>query len=245
MIMDADLQDPPEVVPKLVERWKDGYDIVYAVRSEREGETRFKRGTASLFYRLMRRLTDVDMPRDTGDFRLVDRRVAEIVSKMPEPDRYLRGMFAWVGFRQTSVTYERAARFAGETKFSLSGMVRFAVDGLLSFSTAPLKIALAGGFAIAALAFAAGVAAILLKVMGAFTVPGWVSIVVALSFFSGVQLIMLGTIGLYVGRTYAQGKQRPLYLVDRTVGFEGRESGAATATRESMGRPGAQHTSSR
>jgi glycosyltransferase involved in cell wall biosynthesis len=219
VIMDADLQDPPELVPELAARWRQGYDIVYAVRSARAGETRFKRRTASLFYRLIRRLTSVDMPLDAGDFRLVDRRVAGIVSNMPEPDRYLRGMFTWVGFRQTSVTYERAPRAAGETKYPLSSMIRFATDGLISFSTVPLRITLAAGFVIAALAFAAAIAAILLKLLGAFTVPGWASLVVVLSFFSGVQFIVLGTIGLYVGRIYLQGKQRPLYLVDRAVGF--------------------------
>jgi polyisoprenyl-phosphate glycosyltransferase len=219
VIMDGDLQDPPEVVPELVERWREGNDVVYAVRSTRAGETRFKRGTASLFYRLMRRLTNVEIPVDSGDFRLVDRRVAEIVANMREPDRYLRGMFAWVGFRQTSVSYEREARAAGETKYSLSQMLRFAADGLLSFSTAPLRLTLAAGFLIAGLAFAAGLAAIVAKLLGAFATPGWASLVVVLSFFSGVQLMVLGTIGLYIGRIYAQGKGRPLYLVDSAVGF--------------------------
>jgi dolichol-phosphate mannosyltransferase len=237
VIMDADLQDPPEVVPELIKRWRDGYDVVYAVRSAREGETRFKRGTASLFYRLMRRLTNIRMPLDAGDFRLVDRRVAGIISNMPEPDRYLRGMFAWVGFRQTSVTYERAARFAGETKYSLSSMIRFATDGLLSFSTVPLRITLAAGFAIAGLAFAAGIAAILLKLLGAFTAPGWASLVVVLSFFSGVQFIVLGTIGLYVGRIYAQGKQRPLYLVDEALGFGEPKREDLPARERSKGQP--------
>jgi polyisoprenyl-phosphate glycosyltransferase len=223
VIMDGDLQDPPELVPELAERWRQGYDVVYAVRASRPGETRFKRATASLFYRLMARLTNVQIPLDAGDFRLVDSRVATIVANMPEPDRYLRGMFAWVGFRQTGVTYEREARTSGETKYSLMQMLRFATDALLSFSTAPLRLTLATGFAVAGLAFAAGVAAIVLKVSDAFTTPGWASLVVVLSFFSGVQLIVLGTVGLYVGRIYAQGKQRPLYVVGRTVGFSGSE----------------------
>ena len=218
-IMDGDLQDPPELVPEMAVRWRDGYDVVYAVRSARPGETRFKRGTANLFYRLFARLTNVNMPVDAGDFRLVDRRVAGIVANMREPDRYLRGLFAWVGFKQTSVSYEREARAAGESKYSFMRMLRFAADGLLSFSTVPLRVTLASGFVIAALAFAAGIAAILLKIFGAFTTPGWASLIVVLSFFSGVQLIVLGTIGLYVGRIYAQGKDRPLYLVDRAVGF--------------------------
>jgi polyisoprenyl-phosphate glycosyltransferase len=220
VIMDADLQDPPEVVPELAARWRQGYDVVYAQRSRREGETRFKRGTARLFYRLMRRLTKIQIPMDTGDFRLVGSRVASIVANMREPDRYLRGMFAWVGFRQAAVPYERAARTAGETKYSLARMIRFAIDGLVSFSTVPLRLTLAGGFAIAGLAFVAGITAIVLKLAGAFTVPGWASLIVVLTFFSGVQFIVLGAIGLYVGRIYAQGKQRPLYLVDRALGFD-------------------------
>jgi dolichol-phosphate mannosyltransferase len=237
VIMDGDLQDPPELVPEMTERWREGYDVVYAVRSARPGETRFKRGTAGLFYRLMAKLTNVEMPVDTGDFRLVDRRVAGIVANMREPDRYLRGLFAWVGFRQTSVSYERGPRSAGDTKYSLSRMLRFATDGLLSFSTAPLRITLASGFVIAGLAFAAGIAAILLKAFGAFTTPGWASLIVVLSFFSGVQLIVLGTIGLYVGRIYAQGKDRPLYLVQQAVGFGPRPDAAPAGGRASDQQP--------
>jgi glycosyltransferase involved in cell wall biosynthesis len=220
VIMDGDLQDPPELVPELAERWRAGNDVVYAVRSARPGETRFKRGTASLFYRLMGKLTSIEIPLDAGDFRLVDSRVAQIVANMREPDRYLRGMFAWVGFRQTAVPYERPARAAGEGKYTLGRMLRFAVDGLLSFSTAPLRITLASGFAIAGLAFLAGITAVVLKLAGAFETPGWASLVVVLTFFSGIQLIVLGTIGLYVGRIYLQGKSRPLYLVSGTAGFE-------------------------
>ncbi len=231
VIMDGDLQDPPELVAEMAERWREGYDVVYAVRSARPGETRFKRGTANLFYRLIARLTDVKMPVDAGDFRLVDRRVAGIVANMREPDRYLRGLFAWVGFKQTSVSYERAARAAGESKYSLMRMLRFAADGLLSFSTVPLRLTLASGFAIAGLAFAAGIAAAVLKLVGAFETPGWASLIVVLSFFSGVQLIVLGTIGLYVGRIYAQGKDRPLYLVDRAVGFGETPASAAPVSR--------------
>jgi polyisoprenyl-phosphate glycosyltransferase len=237
VIMDADLQDPPEIVPELAERWRQGYDVVYAVRSARQGETRFKRGTASAFYKLMGRLTKIEIPLDTGDFRLVDSRVARIVSNMREPDRYLRGMFAWVGFRQTAVPYERAARSAGETKYSLGRMIRFATDGLLSFSTIPLRLTLTGGFAIAGLAFAAGIAAIVLKLVGAFTTPGWASLIVVLTFFSGVQMIVLGTIGLYVGRIYAQGKHRPLYLVDRALGFGSTEEIEAERTSSPTAQP--------
>jgi glycosyltransferase involved in cell wall biosynthesis len=242
VIMDGDLQDPPEVVPELAGRWREGYDVVYAMRSAREGETRFKRGTASLFYRAMRRLTSIEMPLDAGDFRLVDQRVAGIISNMREPDRYLRGMFAWVGFRQTAVPYERAPRTAGETKYSLAKMIRFATDGLLSFSTVPLRVTLASGFAIAGIAFAVGFVAIVVKLTGGFTVPGWASLIVVLSFFSGVQFIVLGTIGLYVGRIYTQGKHRPLYLVDRTMGFGEPEPTASSATHSSTSEPAARRT---
>jgi glycosyltransferase involved in cell wall biosynthesis len=244
VIMDADLQDPPEVVPELARRWREGYDVVYAVRSARIGETRFKRATASVFYRLMGRLTNLDIPLDTGDFRLVDNRVARIVANMREPDRYLRGMFAWVGFRQTAVPYERAPRSAGETKYSLGRMLRFAADGLLSFSTVPLRFMLASGFVIAGLAFAAGIAAIAVKLAGGFTVPGWASLMVVVSFFSGVQLIVLGTVGVYVGRIYAQGKHRPLYVVDRAEGFGGpaAPSGERGGDSEVRGRPERVHS---
>jgi polyisoprenyl-phosphate glycosyltransferase len=237
VIMDGDLQDPPEVVPEMAERWRQGYEVVYAVREAREGETRFKRGTASLFYRLMARLTSIEIPLDAGDFRLVDSRVASIVANMREPDRYLRGMFAWVGFKQTAVPYERAARAAGEGKYSLGRMLRFAFDGLISFSTAPLRLTLASGFAIAGRAFAYGIVAIVLKLEGAFTTPGWASMIVVLTFFSGIQLIVLGTIGLYVGRIYLQGKRRPLYLVERTAGFERSEAGYRERLSSGEGQP--------
>jgi polyisoprenyl-phosphate glycosyltransferase len=220
VIMDSDLQDPPELIPELVARWREGYDVVYAVRSRREGESGFKLRTAHFFYRLMNRASDVDLPLDAGDFRLIDRRVADIVRGMREPDRYLRGMFAWAGYRQTGVEYEREARAAGDTKYSLARMLKFATDGLISFSTAPLRLALAFGFLISIVAFLAGLTFVALKIFGAYTIPGWASVVVLLSFFSGVQLLVLGAIGQYVGRIYQQGKGRPLYLISETHGFE-------------------------
>jgi glycosyltransferase involved in cell wall biosynthesis len=229
VIMDGDLQDPPELVPALAERWREGYDVVYALRASRAGETRFRRGAAAFFYRLIGRLTNIDLPPDTGDFRLVDRRAARIVANMREPDRYLRGMFAWVGFRQTAVPYDRAARYAGEGKYSIRRLMQLASDGLLSFTTAPLRLTLAGGLAIACLAFGAGVAAVVLGVLGVLTLPGWASLMIVLGLFSGIQLIVLGTIGIYVGRIYIQGKERPLYLVDSALGFGNRESTSHSA----------------
>jgi polyisoprenyl-phosphate glycosyltransferase len=220
VIMDADLQDPPEVALEMAALWREGYEVVHAVRRHRAGENRFKRWTAHLFYRLLHRVSEVDLPLDAGDFRLADRRVAEIVRGMREPDRYLRGMFAWVGFRQTSVNYERDARFAGATKNSWPRMIRFAIDGILGFSVAPLRIILGLGFVMSGVALLVGVIAIVLKLAGALPpVTGWASLTVLISFLAGVQLIVLGTVGLYVARAYEQGKHRPLYLVAESHGL--------------------------
>jgi glycosyltransferase involved in cell wall biosynthesis len=232
VIMDADLQDPPEVALELATRWREGYDVVHAVRRSRKGETRFKRSTARLFYRLLNKISDVEMPLDAGDFRLVDRRVADAVRSMREPNRYLRGLFAWVGFRQATVPYERDERAAGETKYSLLRMIHFASNGVIGFSTVPLRLALTLGFAMSVAAFAVGVAALLVKVTGGFTIPGWASLAVLISFFSGVQLTLLGAVGQYVGRNYEQGKDRPLYLVDERFGLE--ESGTERIVRTAV-----------
>lgn len=224
VVLDADLQDPPELVVDMASCWRAGFDVVHAVRTERKGESRFKRRTAHLFYRVLNRASDVELPHDAGDFRLIDRRVAEVVRNMREPSRYLRGLFAWVGFRQTVVRYERNERFAGESKFSLSRMLAFAIDGLLGFSSAPLRLALGLGFIISALAFAAGLTAIILKLVNAYTIPGWASVTVMLSFLSGVQLLLTGAVGEYVGRIYEQGKERPLYLISEAHGIVEQDS---------------------
>lgn len=220
IITDADLQDPPEIVPEMVALWREGYEVVHGVRGRRAGESRFKLWTAHLFYRFLRRASDVDLPLDAGDFRLVDRRVAEAIRRMPEPDRYLRGMFAWTGFRQTSIVYDRDERFAGKTKNSLPRMIHFAVDGVVSFSTAPLRVVLAIGLIVSALAFGMGSLAIVVKLAGGEAVPGWASLTVLFSFVTGFQLVVLGILGLYVGRIYEQGKHRPLYLVAEAHGFD-------------------------
>jgi dolichol-phosphate mannosyltransferase len=220
VIMDADLQDPPEVAVEMAALWREGYEVVHGVRMQRAGESRLRLWTAHLFYRLLHRISDVDLPLDAGDFRLADRRVVDIVRGMREPDRYLRGMFAWVGFRQTGVDYERDPRFAGRTKNSWSQMMRFAIDGILGFSVAPLRIILGLGFVMSCLALLTGMIAIVLKLAGALPpVSGWASLVVLVSFLAGVQLIVLGTVGLYVARAYEQGKHRPLYLVAETHGL--------------------------
>jgi dolichol-phosphate mannosyltransferase len=226
VIIDGDLQDPPEVVLEMIPLWREGYEVVHAIRRRRAGESRMKLWTAKWFYRLMHRLSDVDFPVDSGDFRLVDRRVADVVRSMREPDRYLRGMFAWVGFRQTNVSYDRDERFAGKTKNSWRSMISFAIDGILGFSVAPLRFILGLGFVISALSMAVGVVAIVLKVAGSLPpVQGWASLTVLVSFLAGIQLIVLGTIGLYVARAYEQGKNRPLYLIASAEGLEAGPSG--------------------
>ena len=219
IVMDSDLQDPPEVVPDLVARWQEGYEVVYAVRQRREGESWFKRVTAAAFYRLLRRIAHVEIPLDAGDFRLVDRRAVDAFRAMRERSRYVRGMFSWVGFRQIGVPYERTERFAGRAKYSYRKSLTLAVDGLVSFSTAPLRLALIAGFAFSSLSFLVGAFAIGAKLLGAFVVPGWASILVVVSFLGGIQLTLMGMLGLYVGRIAEEVKARPLYIVRETIGF--------------------------
>jgi glycosyltransferase involved in cell wall biosynthesis len=222
VVMDADLQDPPETVLAMAERWREGFDVVYGMRRERPGETRFKRITAAVFYRLLQRIADVQIPADAGDFRLLDRKALDAYLAMREHDRYVRGMVSWVGFNQIGVAYSRDERRAGTTKFPLRKMVKFAADGIVSFSNAPLRLALGLGFLVSAASFVYAFVAILLKVTGAFTVPGWTTIILATTFLGGVQLIVLGVVGEYVGRTYIETKRRPLYIVNRSAGLEDR-----------------------
>ena len=234
--MDADLQDPPEVALELARKWRDGYAVVYAVRAERIGETRTKLVTAKLFYRLLQRLTDVDIPGDAGDFRLLDRRALDAMSSMREHNRYLRGMSAWVGFDQTGVSYVREGRHAGRTKYSLRNMIGFGLDGIVSFSTAPLRLTLNVGFAVSALAFVLGVAAIVVKLAGAYAVPGWASIVVVIALLGGVQLTVLGVMGEYVAQIHQEVKRRPLYLVRDVVGLDEEPSGVRAWAGRFLGR---------
>jgi polyisoprenyl-phosphate glycosyltransferase len=213
IVMDADLQDPPEVVPDLVARWQEGYEVIYAVRARRSGESWFKRKTAAWFYRVLRWIAHVEMPLDAGDFRLVDRRAVDAFRSMRERGRYVRGMFSWVGFRQIGVPYDRAERYAGEPKYSYRKSLTLAIDGLVSFSNAPLRVALVAGFVFSSLAFLVGVFAIVAKLAGAFVVPGWASILVVISFLGGIQLTLMGMLGLYVGRIYEEVKARPIYIL--------------------------------
>ncbi len=234
VIIDGDLQDPPELVLEMLPLWREGYEVVHAVRRGRAGESRMKLWTAHAFYRVMHRLSEVDFPVDAGDFRLVDRRVADVVRSMREPDRYLRGMFSWVGFRQTSISYDRDERYAGKTKNSWRRMISFAIDGILGFSVAPLRFILGLGFFISFLSLAWGLVAIIVKLTG--SVPpggqGWASLTVLITFLAGVQLIVLGMMGLYVARAYEQGKNRPLYLVANAEGLEAGPSGPLREDRE-------------
>jgi dolichol-phosphate mannosyltransferase len=225
IVMDADLQDPPEVVLEMVARWREGYDVVYAERLSRAGESRFKRLSADLFYRAIARLSAVEIPRNVGDFRLVDRKALDCFRAMPERDRFVRGMFAWLGFRQTAVQFHRAPRVAGETKYPLFKMIRLAASGVISFSDAPLRLALWAGMAVSALAMLYGCWVIAMWASQADVVRGWSSTIVITAFLCGANMLMTGIMGLYVGRIYAEVKGRPLYVIDRTVGFETQQPG--------------------
>jgi polyisoprenyl-phosphate glycosyltransferase len=213
IIIDADLQDPPEVIPELVRQWREGYEVAYAVRVEREGESWFKTVTASLFYRLIYRITDVKIPFDTGDFRLLDRRVVDTLAQMRERHRFLRGMAAWVGFHQTGVPYKRAARFAGVTKYPLRKMFRLALNAVTSFSYFPLQIATYLGFLCAAVSAAGIVVVVALRLGGSQAFLGQATTLISVLFLGGIQLISLGLLGEYLGRVYDEVKGRPLYVL--------------------------------
>jgi dolichol-phosphate mannosyltransferase len=220
VVIDADLQDPPEVIAEMLERWQQGVDVAYGVRLERQGETAFKLWTAKAFYRLINRLSDVAIPVDTGDFRLMDRKVVDAILGMRERDRFLRGMVAWVGLRQEPVYYRRAARFAGESKYPLKSLLRLATDGVLSFSHLPLRLAVYIGLIGSGLALVGILYALALRLFTNVWVTGWTLLFIAVLFLGGVQLLFLGVIGEYVGRIYGEVKHRPLYLVKERLGFE-------------------------
>ena len=219
VIIDADLQDPPEMIPEMIHRWREGNHVVYGVRAEREGESRFKLWTAKVFYRIINRLSDTKIPVDAGDFRLLDRKVVEVLKAMPERARFLRGMVSWAGFRQSSVTYQRAARHAGESKYPLGKMVSFALDGIISFSLVPLKIAIWTGFLAIWGAVAGIIVAIVDWILDKGIIRGWASLFVAVLFMGGIQLVSLGIIGEYLGRIYTEVKRRPLYAVEERLGY--------------------------
>lgn len=220
VIMDADLQDPPEVIASMLERYGEGFDVVYAVRRRRHGESWFKRGTAALFYRMLKRLVGVEIPTDTGDFRLMSRRVVLALRGLREANRFVRGLVAWIGFRQTAVYYDRSARFAGDTHYPLHRMLRFAMDGIVSFSTLPLRVATFLGVMSGIVALGVALWVLFVVLTGVQAVPGWATLMIAVSLSSSAQLLMIGILGEYLGRVYDEVKRRPLYLVDRLQGFD-------------------------
>lgn len=220
VLIDADLQDPPEVISEMVELWKQGYDVVYGTRQHRDGETAFKTLTAKWFYRFINHLSEVPIPLDSGDFRLLDRKVVEALLAMPERDRFVRGMVSWVGFRQGSVTYDRASRLAGESKYTILHMARFAADGILSFSIAPLRIATVLGVVASVLALFGSLTAVGFGLANRQWIAPWAWVLLVILLLGGAQLLCLGIFGEYLGRTYAENKRRPLYFVRETLGFD-------------------------
>jgi len=217
VLMDADLQDPPELIPQLVGKWREGFDVVYAIRGEREGEPRLRLASISLFYRLLYRITATEIPQNVGDFRLLSRRAADAITAMPERARFLRGMTSWIGFRQTGVQYTREARYAGESKYPPRKLLGLALDGITSFSTAPIKLVTALGFAL--VVFCVGVLAwtLYVRFFTSHHPQGWTPVIAVVLLLGGVQLLSLGVIGQYVARIFDETKQRPLYLVDEVV----------------------------
>lgn len=221
VIIDADLQDPPELIPEMLRLWEQGNEVIYGKRKVRNGESKFKLLTAKMFYKTLNALSDVDIPKDTGDFRLVDRKVIDVVNSMPEHNKFLRGLFSWVGFKQTAYEYERKERFAGKTKYPLKKMLKLASDGIISFSTKPLKIV--GGLGIISIIISL---AILIYSLVSYIfelnnlVPGWTSIMVAITLFSGVQLLSIWIMSEYIARIYDETKNRPQYIIDKKINIE-------------------------
>lgn len=220
IVIDADLQDPPEVIPRMIEKWKEGYDVVYGKRLKRKGETFFKKASAKLFYRLLRSMTEVDMPVDTGDFRLIDRKVCDALKKLPEHSRYVRGLISWLGFKQTGVEFVREERFAGETKYPFKKMLKFAADAITSFSYKPLKAAIYSGTVVSVLSLGYLVFLILGKIFTGLQIPAWTFLAALSLMLNGFVLLVIGVVGEYIGRIYEEVKGRPLYMIEEKVGFD-------------------------
>jgi glycosyltransferase involved in cell wall biosynthesis len=225
VLIDSDLQDPPELIPSLVAKWREGFDVVYGLRTTREGETLFKRSTASLFYRALRGMTRIEIPADAGDFRLLSRRAVDALARMPERARFLRGMTSWLGFPQAGVQYDRDARYAGKTKYPTRRMIGFALDAMTSFSTTPIRVVTGLGFVLVAFCAVVLGWTLYIKVFTNTAVAGWTSLLIVVLLLGGMQLVSLGIIGQYVGRIFEEAKQRPLFVVGETV-----EGGTATST---------------
>jgi len=218
IIMDADLQDPPEVIPQLIEKWREGYDTVYAIRESRKDPI-LKRAIAFAFYRLFKRISEVDVPVDAGDFRLMSRRVVDILRNMPERNRYIRGLASWVGFSQASISYARDERYRGERKYTLWQLVKLAIDGITSFSHFPLRLVTQLGLVVSLAGFLYAAIIIISGLFFGRVVPGWTTLMAAVIFLGGVQLIVVGVVGEYIGRIYVEVQQRPLYLIKQKTGF--------------------------
>ena len=219
VVIDADLQDPPEIIPDMLAKWEEGYEVVYGKRISRKGETFFKTFTARTFYRLLNKLTDVKIPTDVGDFRLIDAKVKEALLRIPEHNRYVRGLISWLGFRQTAVEFVREARFAGETKYPLRKMLKLAVDGITSFSYKPLKVSIGIGTFLSGFSLIFALTVVLLRAFNISTMePGWASLMVVMLFFFGIVLVMLGIMGEYIGRVFEEVKGRPLYIISEEIG---------------------------
>ena len=223
VVIDADLQDPPELILEMIAKWKEGFDVVYAKRTKRKGETFFKKQTARLFYRILKASTDLDIPTDTGDFRLLDRRVCKELKRLPEKNRYVRGLVSWVGFRQTAVEYERDERLAGETKYPLKKMIKLSLDGLTSFSFKPIKMANYAGIMLifCGLIYLAGM--LLLKLSNSSVIAGWNLVIAMQLVLTGILLTMMGITGEYIGRIYDETRDRPLYIVSECCGMKKKE----------------------
>jgi polyisoprenyl-phosphate glycosyltransferase len=220
VLIDADLQDPPEVIPEMLQKWREGYQVVYGRRESRDGESAIRLFITGRFYRLINSISDVPIPLDTGDFRLMDRRIVDVLKKMPERDRFLRGMVSWVGFKQFALPYARHSRAAGKSKYPYSKLFLLAADGILSFSLVPLRIAFMLGVMTAVLAVIGIIYALILRLFTGIWEPGWTLMFIVISFLGGMTLVCLGIIGEYVGRIYRELKRRPLYVVDEMLGFE-------------------------
>ncbi|NLC43154.1 MAG: glycosyltransferase family 2 protein [Clostridiales bacterium] len=220
VIIDADLQDPPEVIPQMLEKWREGYDVVYGKRLKRQGETAFKKASAHVYYRVLGALTDGNIPRDTGDFRLINRKVCEAIKELPEKNRFLRGMVNWVGFNQIAVEYVRDERWAGETKYPLKKMLKFAADGIFSFTYKPLKLATYIGLFLSVIGFLYLLVVLFQRLFTDTALTGWASLMAVTLVFHGITLVILGIVGEYIGRIYEEVKGRPLYIVKETIGFK-------------------------
>ncbi|WP_194091069.1 glycosyltransferase family 2 protein [Vibrio hibernica] len=228
VLIDADLQDPPKVISDMIVKWEEGFDVVYGTRANREGESWFKRVTAKSFYRLLSYLSEVQIPLDTGDFRLMDRQVVDHLIAMPEKSRFIRGMVSWIGFNQTAITYERSARFAGESKYPLTKMIKFGLDGILSFSVKPLKLSIMMGFVCSGISMLMLLYFVYVRIMTDHWVSGWTSLFVAILFMGGVQLISIGIVGEYVARIYKESKNRPLYIIKERRSINAEETRSIT-----------------